>query len=145
VIRLFSPRDVRAEVSKSGESYMARGWVTGTMHLPCNRCLKDYDSPFKSDFEAHYLNRQDAGSPATGKSWEETETVLYDGDSIDLADEVRQAIELSIPTRALCREDCRGLCPSCGADLNQESCRCPDPPRDNRWAALKDFKPRSKP
>jgi uncharacterized protein len=137
------PITVHALVSKSGESYLARGWTAGTMHLTCGRCLKEYNHPFQSDFEAHYRKCRNPGTPGTEQPGEDADTVTIEGNSIDLADEVRQSVELSVPMQSLCRKDCRGFCAGCGTDLNLKSCRCPEPPRDGIWTVLKDFKPRN--
>jgi len=139
------PVVVHAEMARSGDAYLARGWVAGAFRQVCDNCLKPFEAPFKSFFEVQYLERRNAGEreqePERELSGNEEEIILFDGNTIDLTDEVRQAVELAVPMRALCREDCRGLCAGCGADLNLESCRCPDPPRDDRWSLLKDFKP----
>jgi uncharacterized protein len=141
------PLAVHAEITKSGDSFLMRGWVSGLLRATCDLCLRSFEAPFKSFFETHYREREDGGA-GEGKqelelelTGDETDIVPFDGILIDLTDEIRQAVVLAVPMRALCREDCRGLCAGCGADLNRESCRCPDPPRDSRWSALKDFKP----
>jgi len=64
---------------------------------------------------------------------------VYENDQIDLDEMVLEQLELSLPSRVLCREDCRGLCPQCGADLNVEQCQC-KPQIDPRWRALADLK-----
>lgn len=139
------PVKVHIEIAKGGDSFLSRGWVSGTMLKTCDRCLREFSEPFRSIIETHYQERRAARPQELSEekelTGEEEETVLFDGNAIDLTDEVRQAVELAVPMRAQCREDCRGLCAGCGADLNLESCRCPDPPRDSRWTALKDFKP----
>ena len=66
----------------------------------------------------------------------------FEGDSIDLDELVREQILLALPTRHLCREDCKGLCQKCGADLNAGDCSCEQGETDPRWAALADFKRR---
>ncbi|MFN7623911.1 MAG: DUF177 domain-containing protein, partial [Acidobacteriota bacterium] len=60
---------------------------------------------------------------------------VYENDQIDLDEMVVEQLELSLPFRLLCQEDCRGLCPQCGADLNTEACDC-QPLIDPRWEAL---------
>ncbi|HJV09433.1 MAG TPA: DUF177 domain-containing protein, partial [Acidimicrobiales bacterium] len=57
-------------------------------------------------------------------------------DSVDLEPLVREALVLDLPLAPLCEEDCRGLCPTCGADLNLGDCDCPPAETDSRWAAL---------
>jgi uncharacterized protein len=133
------PLEVHCELSKFEGLVVARGWVKGKMILSCDRCLKEFGSPYKSFFEIHYKPVPEGGPPEEA-SGEEVETVYYEGDRLDLADQVRQTILLSVPMRALCREDCKGFCSGCGSDLNRETCRCGEPPSDPRWDALKKLK-----
>ena len=59
-----------------------------------------------------------------------------DGPVVDLAEVAREQVDLALPLRVLCRDDCRGLCPGCGADLNREACRCTSVGGDERFAGL---------
>ena len=59
---------------------------------------------------------------------------------VDLADDVRQTVLLAVPLKLLCKEECKGLCPRCGADLNKESCTCPPEVLDARWETLRRFR-----
>jgi uncharacterized protein len=59
---------------------------------------------------------------------------------IDLADDVRQTVVLAVPLKLLCKEECKGLCPRCGADLNKELCICPPEALDARWETLRRFR-----
>ena len=68
---------------------------------------------------------------------EDLEFSLYDGDQIDLAPLVAEQLILALPSRALCREDCQGLCPSCGTNLNLHQCGCAQQARDPRLAVLR--------
>jgi uncharacterized protein len=70
----------------------------------------------------------------------EAEVGYYEGDGILLEDALREQVLLEAPIRAICREDCKGLCPHCGANLNQQQCSCAEPLEDPRWAALKDIR-----
>jgi len=72
---------------------------------------------------------------------EEWETYPIHGDHIDLEPMAREAVVLGLPLAPLCRPDCKGLCPSCGADLNQGPCGCPPAAADPRWAALDALRP----
>ncbi len=137
------PLEIHCEVSKNGDVISAKGWVSGGMFLECDRCLKKFENFFKSFFEIHYRHRSDfqhqAGEVFEGP--DEVETVFFEGDVLDFADEIRQTILLSIPMRVLCREDCRGLCPKCGCDRNVDSCGCAESPSDSRWDTLRNWKP----
>lgn len=94
---------VDLEFSVGGSRILMEGRLTGSWLVPCNRCLKPHPIPLAGELEETYPTTQD---------------------SIDVSDQVRQALVLSLPVRSLCREDCKGLCPGCGANLNDEPCRC---------------------
>ena len=135
------PLEIYCELSKSGDLISAKGWVQSKMFLQCGRCLKEFESCFKSFFEVHY-RPQGEEAPSEGEEFSEgqLEVVYFDGECLDIADQVRQTVLLSVPMRALCRDDCRGLCGGCGRNLNLESCQCQEPPADSRWDALKKLK-----
>jgi uncharacterized protein len=138
------PLEIFCSLSKSDDLVLAKGWVQGKMLLACDRCLKGFESPYKSFFEVHFRSRpaEDKEGPDEDFSdLEEESTVYFEGDLLDIGDQVRQTILLSVPMRALCREDCKGLCGKCGRDLNLEPCRCAEPPVDSRWETLKNWKP----
>ena len=135
--------EVRCEIAKSFDLISAKGWVKGTMLLTCDRCLKEFESPYKSFFDIHYQPKpedfpQEPEEEVVPEG--EAEIIFYEGDVLDIAEQVRQTVLLSVPMRALCRDDCRGLCTRCGCDLNLEECRCTEPPIDPRWDVLKNIK-----
>jgi uncharacterized protein len=136
------PLEIYCAISKTGDFILAKGWVQGRMRLSCDRCLADFESPYKSFFEFQYrrLEEKKPEEEETEVSLSETETIYFDGEILDIADAVRQTVLLSEPMRALCREDCRGLCARCGINLNVEACKCGEPPTDLRWEALKQLK-----
>jgi uncharacterized protein len=68
----------------------------------------------------------------------------YEGDAVDLDELVREQILLGLPSRRLCREECKGLCPKCGADLNAGDCSCEQGEADPRWSALAEWKDKRK-
>jgi uncharacterized protein len=139
---IHEPLETHCEVTQSGESILVKGWVAGRMFLPCDRCLKKFERDFKSFFEVHYSHRDDSQAPDEEEELapEDMETVFFDGETLDLGDQVRQTVLLTVPMRVLCKEECRGLCPRCGCDRNQESCECTDLPGDSRWESLKKWK-----
>ena len=100
----------------------------------CARCTKRMETQIVVPVEVLVRLRQASERPGE----EEPEGVIfYDGERFSLLDEVRQAILVEAPTVTLCRADCPGLCPHCGADLNTQRCDCDgDAPVDPRWAAL---------
>ena len=113
------------DVEKLNERVSVRGRLEATARLECVRCLGAFDLPIVVPFEV-YAER--AGTGASRSEERELERDHYmkfhDGRRLDLADEVREMLLLEIPMTPRCREDCRGLCPGCGADLNAGPCGC---------------------
>jgi uncharacterized protein len=136
------PLEIHCELSKTDDLISAKGWVKGKMQLACDRCLREFESPYKSYFEVRY-RAQGTGEDPEGVGVYpdgQFEIVYFEGQLLDVADQIRQTILLSVPMRVLCKEDCRGLCGGCGVDLNLGTCRCSEPPPDPRWSALKNWK-----
>lgn len=102
--------------------------VSGTVTAPwvgaCRRCLVPATGTLRLAVRELYTDEGDG---------EETYPLV--GDEVDLEPLVRDAVLLELPQAPLCRPDCQGLCPSCGVNRNEESCRC-EAPRDPRWGAL---------
>jgi uncharacterized metal-binding protein YceD (DUF177 family) len=105
----------------------------GLMHLNCGRCLRDFTAPAKTEFAVLFEPRQrSTGRGRSGEAPEEDEAdedagptaVFFDGEELPLGEELRQELELAVPFNALCGENCRGLCPRCGANLNEGPCAC---------------------
>lgn len=103
--------------------------VDGTVQVPwvgtCRRCLMATSGTVTS--EIHELYQQTVTDP---------DAFPIEGEQIDLQPLVREAALIDAPATPLCRDDCAGLCPTCGTDLNTASCDCQAPPADDRWSAL---------
>jgi len=131
-----------------GTTVHVRGRLTGEVEPECGRCLERYGLPIRQELDLFYLPRS-AGQPED----EEEEVELsdrdvvvgyYDGDRLDLAEVMREQLLLAVPLKSLCREDCRGLCPTCGNNLNAGACGCapPEAPEDPRLAPLRRLVPK---
>ena len=107
------------------DGLLATGTVEGAWEGPCRRCLKPVQGRLRADVQELF-----EANPREG------ETYRLGHDFIDLEPLAREALVLDLPLAPLCREDCRGLCPTCGADLNQGDCDCSPADVDPRWAAL---------
>lgn len=126
-----------------GTTVHLRGRLTGSLQLECGRCLERYPAAADQELDLFYLPR--AGQRPEEQEEEvelsDREVVVgyYDGDRLDLGEAVREQILLSLPLKRLCREACRGLCPSCGKNRNAGGCGCPpaDEPEDPRLAPLR--------
>ena len=115
--------------------------VKGELHtgvrLNCSRCLSLFHYPVTLKIEEEYLPTIDIASGVPLSSSEEPGSFIIDEHHvIDLTEAVRQYSLLAIPIKPLCREDCAGLCPSCGQNLNQGPCGCPPRAADPRWSEL---------
>ena len=128
--------------SRKGEEVRVGGSLQTSVELRCDRCLGPVPVPVNVDFVANFVRAGDPAVEAKELHDEDLEVSVYDGDSVDLDELVREQILLALPARQLCRDDCRGLCPSCGKNLNTESCDCARHETDPRWAALADIKDR---
>lgn len=124
-------------LSNIGDAIVATGTATATVIGQCARCLEPATEYVVSDVEGYFTLFED--SDVEGMEDDEYELVPESGE-IDLADSIRSAIVVEMPTTFLCKDDCKGLCPSCGCNLNEEQCGCADKPDEmNPFYALKDF------
>jgi uncharacterized protein len=122
-----------------------QGTYSGEFETACARCLAPVRKPLSSQFDLLFRPLGvDEGGPERSISASETEIGYYQESGLMLEDVLREQVLLSLPTRILCREDCKGLCPRCGRDLNTETCTCDTAPADPRWSALSDLAGRLK-
>jgi uncharacterized protein len=111
------------------------------MESECDRCLGLARFPLDARFDLFYRPMSDIARSEEIEIHEgDTEIGFYEGDGIELADVLREQILLALPIKRVCGEECRGICPACGADRNQTACECAAAPVDDRWGALRDLK-----
>jgi DUF177 domain-containing protein len=111
------------------EGILVTGRVEAPMVLECARCLERFDSELSIEVCELYV----------GPGHEEAaddDAYFVEDDAIDLEAMLRDALALELPLNPLCRPDCKGYCPHCGADLNAGTCDCKDEDLDPRWAEL---------
>ncbi len=117
------------------------GRLATGIQLSCARCLEPVEQDVRREFDLLYrpigVDRK-ADEVAIHEA--DTEIGYYQGDGLALEDVMREQVLLAVPIRALCREDCRGLCPRCGRNWNKEKCGCAAPAADERWSALAQLK-----
>ena len=120
-----------------------RGRLSAGFELSCARCLEPVSQDVKRDFELLYRPiGTDAGRDEISVTDAEAEIGYYQGEGILLEDVLREQVLLALPLKVTCREDCKGLCPHCGKNLNQEQCSCRATLADPRWSALKEIRGR---
>jgi uncharacterized protein len=120
-----------------------RGRLKTGLELQCARCLDSVSQEISREFELLYRPLgTDAGRDELSVTDAEAEIGYYQGEGILLEDVLREQVLLALPLKVTCREDCKGLCPHCGKNLNLEQCSCVVPDEDPRWAALKEIRDR---
>ena len=111
------------------------------VELTCSRCLKKYRHPLKIKIEEEFMPTVDAITGASLPEPEEPGAFTIDEQHIlDLTEAVRQYSVMNIPIKALCKKDCAGICPTCGKNLNEGKCNCPEDNTDPRWSKLAELK-----
>jgi uncharacterized protein len=125
---------VEGRLSAAGEGrFYFSGHISGAVTLDCRRCLTDVTVDVTD--EVHFIYAP-AGDPATE---DDPDVYLYDPGApmLDIRPAVRESWLLAVPAYAQCSDECRGLCPQCGTDLNTGTCDCVPESTDSRWDALR--------
>ena len=123
-----------------------QGAVETVVRYQCSRCLKEVTQSLGARFDLTYLPQPKWTEPdhEIELKYEDMEVGFYNGIRFDVDLMVLEQIELSLPMRFVCRVDCRGLCPICGADLNEAACSCKESTTDSRLAVLLEFRNKMK-
>ena len=136
--RVASPVKLAFDIHKDKSTFRLVGRMETTLEVPCSRCLEPMTVPVRTEFDLRYQPH----STNTGEGEKEIEeddltTAFYQNDEIDLEQLMREQFYLALPMKPLCEDDCRGLCPICGANLNRTTCDCKQESLDPRLEALK--------
>ncbi len=130
---------VEAAVTRSMNRYSIEARVKGSVRAECNRCLAPFELPLETSFTV-IVNRGEPSAPVEGAEEDDLVSVPSTGEgTFDLFPRAREALILEMPIKLLCREECRGVCVKCGANLNDGECGCDARTGDPRWGALKKF------
>lgn len=135
-----NPIHTSVKVTRMQEDVLVQGTTETTARMPCSRCLEPVDIPLRGAFETLFVPRERAdaeGPERREQDWGDQRVSFYAANTVDLSDEVAHTLRLELPMRPLCKEECAGLCSSCGKDLNQGPCGCePEEPTDV-WEPLR--------
>jgi uncharacterized protein len=135
-IQVIGPLLGHVRLRRTNQGLLVDGWVDLTLKLSCNRCLKEFEQPMHVPFAEQFYPTVDVVSGLPLPPFDEEEIFRIDAHHlVDLTEAVRQNVLLAIPMVTLCREDCLGLCPQCGHDLNLGPCEC-KPEVDSRFSVL---------
>lgn len=127
--------EVEGTISNGGDVILLHAKLAATVRRQCARCLKEFEGPTETVIDERYY-------PATAENLPE-DAQIYQFDIVDISEALREGLLLAEPVKVLCKADCKGLCPKCGADLNVEECRCDKRSIDPRLAALEALLPRN--
>lgn len=121
---------ITGEVRQEGDRVEAALQVSGTARLTCGRCLIEFSEPVSGEITQRFVF-DEASLEAEPEAW------IIEGEDVEIAPLVMEALYLALPGRPLCRPDCLGLCPTCGRNRNEEPCRCSEERVDPRMEALR--------
>lgn len=156
--RIAGPVELVMVVHKDADRYRLVGQVRGQLELACSRCLEPFALAFEPSFDLRYLPQhlntggdgeadedadedEDAGAAVGGEVGDDDLTTsFYRDDQIDLVQMIREQMFLAMPMKPLHSDDCRGICPTCGANLNEAACDCRSEWIDPRLAPLRNLK-----
>jgi uncharacterized protein len=128
--------DLRVE--RDGLDVFVTGHLRSTVPQLCSRCLESFSAPVRTEVDVRFAPRPASGD-AVELAGDDLDLCFYTDDQIDLAAVIDGETTLALPMKPLCREDCRGLCRSCGVNRNLTACGCDTRPPDPRLAVLKDM------
>ena len=119
------PVRITGRLDVLSDGIVMSGHVLAEWTGECRRCLAEIGGPMEVPVQELYQNRVT-----------DPDAFPLEHDQLDLRPMAREALLLDTPVAPLCRPDCAGICPACGADRNEAPCGCDVTPRDDRWAAL---------
>ncbi len=135
--RFLDPVRFYLRFQRSGRLVEVDGRFEATLEMTCARCLAAYTLPLTDTFALTFTPETDEELPEERQlQAEDLSLVSYHDEQLDLTEPLQDQLLVAVPMRVLCHEDCRGLCPQCGADLNQGVCGCEKKPFNNKFSAL---------
>ena len=137
--RVAAPVDLSMDVEKAGkDAFRVTGRAITRLALDCSRCLEGFEIAVDARFELRYVPQvQNQGDDEREIAEDDLTTAYYREGSLDVIDMLREQFQLALPMKPLHSEDCRGLCPECGTNLNKTDCSHQPTWEDPRLAPLK--------
>ena len=142
--RVVSPASINARIDKDRDRFRLVGTISARLELSCGRCLESFELPVEASFDVRYMPQSENAGDEREVEEDDLSVAFYRDEVIDLGQLMEEQFYLALPMKPLCREACQGLCPSCGANLNQETCSCQVRWEDPRLAGLKALMNRDK-
>ncbi|RNC70356.1 MAG: DUF177 domain-containing protein [Desulfuromonadales bacterium] len=138
----LAPLSIELKACKEYDHLRVSGSVTSKIRVNCSRCLTSFDSDLDLVFTIFYTeaNRLGVEEEELELAEEDLVSVSYVGNEIDFSSEVAEQVIMELPLKPLCNDECKGLCPSCGVDLNEVDCECERSVFNLKFSALKNFR-----
>lgn len=127
-VHLARPIEAQLRLTKLEPDYYLKGVLKFEVEQACARCAEDFQMGIEHPFElglAHVTRGKETPADALSEESEELDICYFEGPEIDLAPILEEQVLLSLPYTAICKPDCKGICQTCGSNLNQGACRCP--------------------
>ena len=139
--RVAAPVSLALDIRKDKQTFHLTGRVQTTLELPCSRCLEPFTRPVDAAFDLRYQPQTaNTGADEREIAEDDLSTAFYENEEIDLGQMMREQFLLSLPMKPLCSEECRGLCPVCGTNLNRSACDCKRSWDDRRFDAHRELR-----
>jgi DUF177 domain-containing protein len=135
--RVIRPVMLTAKIYKDRDRFRLVGSVQTVLEFACSRCLEPFEQPVDAEFDIRYLPQSENTGEEREVEEDDLTVAFYRDDVIDLGQLLEEQFYLTLPMKPLCRDECKGLCPSCGVNLNVETCGCQVRWEDPRLAGLK--------
>lgn len=137
---LTSDARIEAVVTRHIAQADVEGEIGAEVELECSRCLQPVAQSLKFPFRVSFVAPENySEAKETELRGDDLEIAMLESNNVDVAELVREQILLNLPAQIYCAEDCKGLCPQCGANRNLINCQCEEKEIDPRWAALKNL------
>lgn len=127
------------ELYKTVQEIIISGGIKTRIKFQCSRCLKEFDRELDIPVSVVYHPIEDMRAERHELKDDEMDMGFYKGDVLDLQDVLKEQVLLSMQMKPLCDENCRGICPKCGKDLNVDVCHCESKETDSRLEVLKNL------
>jgi DUF177 domain-containing protein len=134
---VIRPVVLSAKIYKDRGRFRLVGSVRTILELACSRCLEPFEWPVDAEFDVRYLPQSENAGDEREVEEDDLSVAFYRDEVIDLGQLMEEQFYLTLPMKPLCRDACKGLCPSCGVNLNLETCDCEVRWEDPRLAGLK--------
>jgi len=141
VLSLHGPVETSGRLDRTDHGYRLQVRFAFSAEISCSRCLGPISMKHEGDFELFLIpHGQEPTEDEHLLTPGELDLYYYDGTTVEADPLVAEQVVLAVPMKPLCREECLGICPNCGANRNDNPCGCEEVPSDSRWGVLADFK-----